>query len=157
VDELRHQLKEVGGDASKPDGTTYSDQEFPSIRQLPLLEVRWADLYRDNKIQETLYELLSEQYEIAKIEEAKETPVVKVLDQAVVPERKSGPPRLVIVLFGAATAFAAAALTLLSNAAWHRMDPESPTKQLGEEVLASFLEFGSLTRSRWRMLLRKEP
>src|SRR5215470_19928735 len=54
--------------------------DFPSIRKLPLVGVRWANLYREAKIQETVYELLVQEYEIAKIQEAKEIPTVNVLD-----------------------------------------------------------------------------
>ena len=55
---------------------------FPSIRRLPLLGVTYADLYQRTKIQETVYELLTQQYELAKVQEAKEIPSVKVLDPA---------------------------------------------------------------------------
>ena len=53
----------------------------------------YADLYRQTKIQETVYELLTQQYELAKVEEAKEIPTVKVLDAAIVPTKKTFPPR----------------------------------------------------------------
>jgi uncharacterized protein involved in exopolysaccharide biosynthesis len=43
-------------------------------------------LSREAKIQEMLYELLVQQYEMAKIEEAKSMPTIQVLDEAVVPE-----------------------------------------------------------------------
>jgi len=59
--------------------------------------VTYADLYRQTKIEETVYELLTQQYELAKVQEAKEIPAVKVLDAAVVPTKKSFPPRLLIV------------------------------------------------------------
>ena len=43
-------------------------------------------------MQEAVFETLTKQYELAKVEEARETPSVKVLDVADVPERKSYPP-----------------------------------------------------------------
>jgi hypothetical protein len=102
---------------------------------LPLLGVRWADLYRETKIQETVYEMLTQQYEMSKIQEAKETPTVKVLDEAMVPEKKASPPRLVIMIIGTLFAFSLASAWILAHAGWERMDPQDPRRQLGEEVL----------------------
>jgi tyrosine-protein kinase Etk/Wzc len=61
-------------------------------------------LLRDMKYHEVVFELLAKQYEIAKIEEAKESSVIQVLDRAVPPDLKSGPKRLVTVLFTALVA-----------------------------------------------------
>ncbi|HXX15489.1 MAG TPA: GNVR domain-containing protein [Candidatus Eremiobacteraceae bacterium] len=136
VDELNRQLKKVGGSTTGADDPN-SQQEFPSIRKLPLLGVQWADLYRENKIQETVYELLTEQYEMAKIEEAKETPVVKVLDVAVVPEKKSSPQRPLIMFLGVMLSLVAGCVWVLNNAKWQSMDPADPRKQLGLEIIAT--------------------
>jgi capsule polysaccharide export protein KpsE/RkpR len=153
VDELQRQLKKVGGDASNPASANSSpDQEFPSIRQLPLLGVRWTDLYRETKIQETVYELLTQQYELAKIEEAKETPVVKVLDVAVVPERKSGPPRLLLMLFGTVLVLVAASGWVLGNAAWHLVDSEEPRKKLAQDIGAKCMALWFHGKVRWQAL-----
>jgi uncharacterized protein involved in exopolysaccharide biosynthesis len=48
---------------------------------------------REFKYQETLFELLSKQLEMAKVDEANDAPNVQVIDQAMVPERKSSPKR----------------------------------------------------------------
>lgn len=133
VDELQRQLKKAGGSSSGSEDSS-SPGEFPSIRKLPLLGVRWVDLYRENKIQETVYEMLTEQYELAKIDEAKETPVVKVLDLAEVPERKSSPHRLLVMFGGMIFALAAGSTWVLSRSGWERMDPRDPKKQLGQEI-----------------------
>lgn len=155
VEELKRQLKKVGGDSSSASsGGPNADQEFPSIRQLPVLGVRWADLYRETKLQETVYELLTEQYERAKIEEAKETPVVKVLDVAVVPERKSKPPRLLIMLLGTAMALIAGSGWVLGKAVWQEMDPEDPRKQLGQEIGAQSMVLWRQGKVRWQALQR---
>jgi capsule polysaccharide export protein KpsE/RkpR len=153
VDELRRQLKKVGGDPSNPGSANSNpDQEFPSIRQLPLLGVRWAELYRETKIQETVYELLTEQYELAKINEAKETPVVKVLDVAVMPERKSGPPRLLVMLLGTGLALLAGSVWVLGNAVWQEIDSEDPRKRLGQEIAARCILLRSQGKARLQAL-----
>ena len=55
-------------------------------------------LLRDVKYNETLFELLAKQYEIAKIDEAKDASVIQVIDKAVAPDRKSKPKRALIVM-----------------------------------------------------------
>jgi uncharacterized protein involved in exopolysaccharide biosynthesis len=56
---------------------------------------------RDVKYYEFLYELLAKQYELAKIDEAKDATVVQVMDKAIEPDRKSKPRRTLIVLLSA--------------------------------------------------------
>ena len=107
VSELQSQLHELGGDTGKEAETSGS---YPTIRQLPILGLRYAELYRRVKTQETVYELLTQQYELAKVQEARNVPKVRVLDEADVPEKKSFPPRTVIVLLGTFLALLAAAL-----------------------------------------------
>src|SRR5437762_6827455 len=87
VGEIQRQLEKFGGtDALLTQDNTASSQDeiYPSIRKLPLLGVQWADLYRRMKIQETVYELLNQQYELTRIQEAKEIPTIRVIDP---PER----------------------------------------------------------------------
>jgi capsule polysaccharide export protein KpsE/RkpR len=137
VDELQRQLHQLGGDI--PGSASDSDvsgvqQEFPSIRKLPQLAVRWTDLYRQTKIEETVYELLTQQYELAKIEEAKEIPVVKVLDASDMPEKKSFPPRALIIGLGVAFSLCLGGLLVVGSQAWKSIDPDSPRKQLLTEI-----------------------
>jgi uncharacterized protein involved in exopolysaccharide biosynthesis len=70
---------------------------IPSAR-LPDLALQYARLLRDAKARDTVYVLLTQQYEMARIQEAKDTPTVQVLDVAVAPDRRSRPKRTFIVL-----------------------------------------------------------
>src|SRR5262249_7803318 len=133
AEELKRQLQKMGGTAASAPSSE-SDQEFPSIRQLPLLGVRWVDLYREVKIQETVFELLTQQYEMAKIEEAKEIPVVKVLDAADIPEKSSFPSRPLMIVIGTLFATMLAAALIIGNALWEQVDAHSPAKQLALEA-----------------------
>jgi uncharacterized protein involved in exopolysaccharide biosynthesis len=144
VSELRTQLGKIGGEAGAAGALSpKSDPSlYPSIRQLPVLGVTYADLYRRTKIQETVYELLTQQYELAKVQEAKEIPSVKVLDVAVVPTKKSFPPRIVLTVVGAALFFLAACAWIFVNRSYSAIDPQDPRKQLAEEV-ALTLKTGS--------------
>jgi capsule polysaccharide export protein KpsE/RkpR len=138
VAELRNQLNKLGGTSEGPaDAGAEGSPPYPSIRQLPLLGVTYADLYRRTKIQETVYETLTQEYELAKVQEAKETPSVKVLDEPVVPERKSFPPRTLIAMLCGLFALAGAALVVLLQAAWQRVDSQRPSKLFVHEVLHS--------------------
>jgi uncharacterized protein involved in exopolysaccharide biosynthesis len=136
VSELRAQLGKLGGEAGAAGALSpKSDPSlYPSIRQLPVLGVTYADLYRRTKIQETVYELLTQQYELAKVQEAKEIPSVKVLDAAVVPTKKSYPPRGVVTLVGGLFFFLGACAWIFANRTYAAIDPQDPRKLLAEEV-----------------------
>jgi len=140
VTELRAQLGKMGGESgtsAAPSSETDASL-YPAIRQLPLLGVTYADLYRQTKIQETVYELLTQQYELAKVQEAKEVPSVKVLDAAVVPTKKSFPPRGLLTVTGAAIAFLAICAWILIRQAWEGIDPKDPGKQFATEIAGAF-------------------
>ena len=152
VGELRRDLEKLGGTRSTPAGsdplvdsraTAASldarsiDMPYPSLRNLPLLGVKYADYYRRAKIQETVYELLTQQYELAKIQEAKETPSVKVLDRPKVAEKKSSPPRLLITILGGFLVFCASIAWVVGSATWHTSAPQDPRKILALEVVSS--------------------
>ena len=152
VGELRKQLEKLGGtqadeaNIASPAAEQAADPStakaggglpYPTIRSLPLLGAKYADYYRRAKIQETVYELLTEQYELAKVQEAKETPSVKVLDPARVPERKSYPPRLVIMFLGTFLAFAMSVVWVMGSARWDEVEPQDPRKVLVREVAGS--------------------
>ena len=148
VAELRKQLQKMGGEKPQMSGrvrtsaagdaaagpSLSSDLPYPSLRRLPLLDVKYADYYRRGKIQEAMYELLTQQYELAKIQEAKETPIVKVLDHPKVAEKKSSPPRMLIAALGTFLTFCACLLGILAAERWRSCDPQDPRKVLAQEV-----------------------
>ncbi|MBI3669528.1 MAG: lipopolysaccharide biosynthesis protein [Acidobacteria bacterium] len=136
IAELQHQLEKLGGKELNPADPARAGGEplYPSIRKLPLLGVTYADLFRRTKIQETVFELLTQQYELAKVEEAKEIPSVKVLDVADVPEKKSFPPRLLIISLGTLLSFAFGVAWVFGSATWEQTDPNDPRRKLAEEV-----------------------
>jgi uncharacterized protein involved in exopolysaccharide biosynthesis len=129
VDELKRQLEKIGGtDASLAPGAPHSGEFYPSIRKLPLLGVEWADLYRRLKIQETVYELLRSQYEMARIQEAKEIPTVNVVDPANFPEKKSSPPRLLIVALLTGLSLAAVSFWIVESARVEQLSTHDPRR-----------------------------
>jgi hypothetical protein len=113
------------------------DSLYPSIRKLPLLGVAYADLYRRTRVQEAVFESLTKEYELAKVQEAKEIPTVKVLDSPNIPDKKSFPPRLMIMLLGTAFAFGVAATWVFGRTAWDRTDSNDPKKAFAQEVFVA--------------------
>ncbi len=86
--------------------------ELPT-RQLPQAELEYIRRARDLKYHEAFYDFLSKQLEAARIDEAKDAVVVQMVDKAVVPEKKSSPQRMLIVLTTAIAAFLASCLAVL--------------------------------------------
>jgi uncharacterized protein involved in exopolysaccharide biosynthesis len=136
---LKSELSKLSGSsAPEPDNTPGNNSElYPSLRQLPRLAVPYANLYRRVRIQETVFELLSQQYEMARVEEAKDTPVVAVIDQPLVAEKKSFPPRLLVILVLTTFAVGGTAFYLLMQRSWQLVDPSDPRKMLALQIGAS--------------------
>src|SRR6202049_3919793 len=107
---------------------------YPSIRKLPLLGVTYADLYRRTKIQEAVLEALTKEYEMAKVQEAKEIPTVKVLDTAYIPDKKSFPPRLALIVLGTILGFGFGVGWVLGNETWQETDAKDPRKMFAQEI-----------------------
>lgn len=135
--EIQNQLEKLGGKESIPAEATDSKNKsmYPTIRELPLLGVTWADLYRRSQVEEAIYETLTQEYELAKVAEAKEIPSVKVLDPADVPERKSFPPRATIVALSMFFCFTSAALWLLILSQWEQLSPQDSRKVFFQEIM----------------------
>ena len=150
VEELRRQLHLIAGKQQEPgvgrDTVTSSDTVedlYPTIRRLPILGVTWVDLYRRARIQEAVFELLTKQYELARIQEAKEIPTIKVVDVADLPEKKSFPPRLLIICLFAVGGTISAVAWILFSPHWHSLPPNDPGKRIVDDMTQQF-------RSRWQ-------
>jgi len=82
-------------------GMLPGDRLHPAMITVPTLALEYGRLMRELKVQETLYTLLTSQYEQAKLAEARDTPTVQVLDPAVPAEKKSKPRiRLNVMIAG---------------------------------------------------------
>jgi len=135
---LQHDLKDMTGSSAPlaADDAEDKGELYPPLRQIPRLAVPYADLYRRVRVQETVFELLTQQYEMARIEEAKDIPVVSVIDPPGVPERKSFPPRILLTLLLTFLSFVAAAAAILIRDCWLQVDSSDPSKKLMTEVLS---------------------
>lgn len=127
LNQLQDSQKKLGpGDIEVPAG------------HLPEEAIEYARRMRDVKYHETLFELLSKQYEAARIDEAKAAPLIQVVDRAIPPQKKSGPWRALIVLgFGIGGFFLACVWALASNAA-KRMSQVPENNVRLQQLRASF-------------------
>lgn len=156
VAELKKQLQQLGGSDSASDSKD-DHSLYPSIRKLPLLGATYFELYRESKIQEALYQLLTQQYELAKIEEAKQIPTVKVLDAAVVPTKKSYPPRIRIVIAGTLLSVTVTVMWIFLRRWWSGILPDDPGRELALEIGESFRASTVGAALRWTAARVKGP
>jgi capsule polysaccharide export protein KpsE/RkpR len=139
---LQRELNKLAGSSAPIAPSSGSSQQtagelYPPLRQLPRLAVRYADLYRRVKVQEAIFELLTQQYEMARIEEAKDVPVVRVVDAPGIPEKKSFPPRVILSVVLTLLAFGAVSAFLLLRERWANVDSADPRKRLADAISGS--------------------
>lgn len=138
INELQSQLRKMNGAGEDLDGATLqSDQLFPSIRKLPLLGLTYYDLNRQVAMQETIYETLTKQYELARVQEAKEIPSIRVLDAPNLPEKKSLPHRSIVILVGLLFSTLGGIAWIVAGKLWELTDDSYPAKAAGLAILRS--------------------
>ena len=97
---LRAQLAKVESNTAAGKGNI-----FVPTGKVPEVGLEYIRKVRDVKYQETLFELLSKQFEMAKIDEAKDSALIQVVDKALPPDKKSKPKRALIVVLTTLIAF----------------------------------------------------
>lgn len=97
VEELKKQLATMGS-GKDARGMLSGERLHPAMVAVPDLALQFGRLFRQVKVQETLFTLLTSQHEQAKIAEARDTPTVQVLDPAVPADKRTRPRILLNVL-----------------------------------------------------------
>jgi uncharacterized protein involved in exopolysaccharide biosynthesis len=93
------------------------DADLLPTGKLPEAGLEYVRSLREMKYAETLFELMAKQYELARIDEAKDASLIQVLDKAVPPDRKSKPKRsLIVILTALAVGFMALLLAFVREA-----------------------------------------
>jgi uncharacterized protein involved in exopolysaccharide biosynthesis len=105
-------------------GSGGGDTVIPATGNLPSIGVEYLRKLRDVKIQEAIFEQLSKQYEVAKMNEAKDSSSVQVIDEAVPPLRKSKPSRSRIVLLSTFMAFIGSIVFIAVQEYLAKLSPE---------------------------------
>jgi capsule polysaccharide export protein KpsE/RkpR len=104
ISELKNQLAKIElGNPGKDE-----DYAYIPFKVLPSLGMELGRLIRDATIQAEIFNLVTTQYEMAVIEEAKDLNTIQVLDSGVLPDKKSGPKRLLIILLAILGSFGVA-------------------------------------------------
>ncbi|QDG71794.1 GumC family protein [Janthinobacterium tructae] len=92
-----------------------------ATRKIPEVGVEYIRSLREVKYYETMFEMMAKQYELAKIDESKDSSVIQLLDAAVVPEKKSGPQSGRLLLGGLFGGIVLAAIIALLRDSYLRM------------------------------------
>lgn len=117
-------------------GSGGAGELYPPLKQLPRLAVPFTDLYRRVRVQEAVFELLTQQYEMARLEEARDVPAVSVIDPPGVPEKKAFPPRLFLALLLTLLSFAGVSTWILVCERWEALSTHDSRRVLGANVLS---------------------
>ena len=131
------------GQISALEGKGGASSSIPSVGSLPQLEQEYLRLMRELKIQETVLEMLTKQYEMAKLSEVKDTSSIQVLQKAKVPERKSQPRRSKIVIM---TAIATGFFMVLVAFILHFIEHMSPVARARWSEFKTQLSNNSVSR-----------
>jgi len=133
LDGLRAQLARLGG------GDDGSGGIIVPRGQMTQAGLEYVRKLRDVKYYETIFDILARQFELAKLDEAKEGALIQVVDPAVPPDRRSFPKRTLIVICAAFAGLLIGIIIAILQAGFERMrtDPESASKiQLLRHALA---------------------
>jgi uncharacterized protein involved in exopolysaccharide biosynthesis len=106
---MRAQLRKMETSAGGAEGGA-----LVSTGRVPAAGLELVRKYRDVKYYETVYELLARQYEIARLDEAKDNSMIQVLDAAVPPEKRSKPRVLLATVLATIVSFLLSAVLVVS-------------------------------------------
>jgi hypothetical protein len=121
---LREQLAKLGGSEDNA-----GELMMPTGR-VPAAGLEYARKLRDVKYSETIFDILARQFEVAKLDEAREGALIQVVDAAIPPDKRSSPKRSVIVIGATLLGFFVAVFVVLFQTGIQRLkgDPESAIK-----------------------------
>jgi hypothetical protein len=88
-------------------------------------------------VQEAVFETLTQEYELAKVQEAKETPSVKVIDPPDIPEKYSFPHHSWVILGGTCLFVLSGVAWIFGNERWGQIDAQDPGKVFVLEIASS--------------------
>ncbi len=86
-------------------GVGAGSRVMPSQKELPTIAFEYARLQRDLAVQTEVFKMLTQQYELAKLNATGQEPVFQILEMAEVPDKKSGPSRGMMVIVATMAAF----------------------------------------------------
>jgi capsule polysaccharide export protein KpsE/RkpR len=113
---LRSEIEDLQGQLSRLQRGSGNDSitAIPTSK-VPELQLEYVRKEREVKYHEALFDMLSRQYEAARLDEARDAPVLQVLDPASYPDMKSGPKRSYYMLGGLLLGFLASSVWVLTR------------------------------------------
>jgi len=111
IAELQSQMAEL--DYHSSSSTNPKKNLFPKFSEVPNLEIELMRLKREVEIQSKLYVFLTQQYEESKIQEARDTPTIQILDDASTPIKRFKPKRTIMVIGYSLIAFVISAIYVI--------------------------------------------
>jgi uncharacterized protein involved in exopolysaccharide biosynthesis len=134
--ELQRQLNAMGGGSAESVAASGSKSVYLTAGELPTLGVTFGDLDRRLRVDEALWEVLTRQYETARVQEAKEIPTIQVLDPPNIPSRKSAPRRSAIVSAATFFSFLLSCVWVFLLSRWQELDENSGPKIILARAIA---------------------
>ena len=135
LDGLRAQLAKLGG--SGDNGET---NLVVSKGKVPEAGLEYVRKLRDVKYYETIFDILARQFELAKLDEAKQGALIQVVDSAIPPDRRSSPKRALIVILATIAGFFMGLLTALLQASLQHLKSD-PAVSARLSMLVSAMSF----------------
>ena len=123
---LRAQLEKLGGSEENSGG----GELMVPRGKVPEAGMEYIRKLRDVKYYETIFDILARQFEVAKLDEAKQGSLIQVVDAAIPPDRRSFPKRSLIVIGATVAGLLLGIFIALSQAGFRRLnsDPETEAK-----------------------------
>jgi len=148
VDELNRLVAELSTSSARRERVFLEERLQAVSRDLETAEKDFSQFASKNTaidikeqgramVEEVVFETLTKEDELAKVQEAKEIPAVKVLDTPNVPEKKSFPPRPLIIVAGTFAGLMATVAWIFASASWHATDASDPRKLFAQEVFCA--------------------
>jgi tyrosine-protein kinase Etk/Wzc len=120
---LEGEIAALRGQLNKAESTTptENDNYFLSIGRIPTAGLEYVRAERELRYHEALFEMLARQYEAARLAESEAPPLIQVVDPAIVPDKRSWPPRTLLVLLAMLASAIAFTCGVLLKARWNAM------------------------------------
>jgi tyrosine-protein kinase Etk/Wzc len=117
LEEAQHSVVMAGSGSST---ASASASFFPRAMNVPKLQFELEQLMRDQALQTTVFSLMIQRYEIAKVEEARNTSTFQILDHPTLPTYRSRPKRKLSVMYGGVAGLLLGCAWILGPVWWRR-------------------------------------
>lgn len=137
--EVLVQLRKLKADTKGSNNHDTVRSFIPTLQDVPEQALQYLRLRREVEIQNTVFTMLNSEYEKARIEEARDTPVVQVLDAAEKPNLRYRPQRKVFAIVGGLLGLGWSTVVAMFRTAWsHNLSQTAVVRELATPVARDF-------------------